>query len=108
MGIPVSWPLTLHTDSSQALSFQRDTCPTSKIRGCFQLREAWVRELRDQGVVRTEKIPRELNMADMLTHCLSRCKFRDALCKAQNLQRYNCKGACVYKPIFMYSYNCLR
>lgn len=103
MGSVAPWPMVIHTDSSQALSFQRGTCPNSKIRGCFQLREAWVKELRDQGVVRAEKIPRDLNMADMLTHCLSRCKFRDALSRAQNLRKYNCRGACVYEPLFRYN-----
>ena len=96
----VKWPLTMKVDSNQARSFQHNTCPNSKLRGCFDLREKSIQELRDKRTVTTEKVPRELNMADILTHSLSTCKFRDQLQKAQNFQRYNCKGACLLVPTF--------
>ena len=64
----VDWPFTIYTDSSQAHSFQHNTCPNSKIRGCFDLRDKCVQELRDKGVVKSVKIPRDLNVADLLTH----------------------------------------
>ena len=90
----------MYTDSGQARSFQHDTCPTSKMRGCFQLRDMWVRELRDSGTVIAKHIPRNLNVADLLTHCLSRCKFKEGLKRIQNLRQYFCRGACVNKSIF--------
>merc|ERR1712072_1381383 len=31
-------------DNTQALSFQHQTCPNSKLKGIFDLREAWVQE----------------------------------------------------------------
>lgn len=100
MGIVTSWPVLVGTDSSQALSFQRDACPNSKIRGCFQLRDSWVRDLRNKKEVKIQKIPRNLNMADLMTHCLSNCKFQDGLSRALNFEQYNCRGACVYNPLF--------
>ena len=106
MGIGVRWPMVVGTDSAQARSFQRDTCPSSKLRGCFQVRDSWVRELRDQKMVSVDKIPRELNMADMLTHCLVKCKFKDSIMRAQNFQQYKARGACVYKPLFRYTMYC--
>ena len=96
----VKWPLVMNTDSSQARSFQHNTCPNSKLRGCFDIRDKSVQEMRDKGVVSTKQIPRDLNLADLLTHCLSRSKFRDQLKKAQNFQRYNCKGACLHQSWF--------
>ena len=56
MGMGVDWPFTIQTDSSQAFSFQHNTCPNSKIRGCFDLRNQTVNELRDKGIVRAKKI----------------------------------------------------
>jgi len=100
MGMSVRWPLIMQTDSNQAVSFQQNTCPNSKMRGCFQLRDQSIRELRDKGEVQAKYVPRDQNLADILTHCLSRCKFREQLKRAQNFQRYNCKGACVLKSIF--------
>ena len=51
---------------------------------------------------------RELNnnMADMLTHCLVKCKFKDSIMRAQNFQQYKARGACVYKPLFRYTMYC--
>ena len=63
----VKWPFSINTDSSQARSFQHNTCPGSKLRGCFDLRDKSVSELRDKGVVTSNKIHRGLNVADMLT-----------------------------------------
>jgi hypothetical protein len=100
MCLDVKWPLVMCTDSTQAHSFQHNTCPKSRMRGCFDLREKSIKEMRDKGVVTAKYVPRHLNMADLLTHCLSRCKFREQLQRAQNFQRYNCKGACVFIPIF--------
>ena len=103
MGLPVKWPFELKTDSSQADSFQRITTPNSKMRGCFELRYASMGELRDCNMLRSKKIPRDLNVADLLTHCLSGPAFRECLGRAQNLRSNVCRAACVFKHI--YSYN---
>ena len=95
----VTWPIVLQTDSMQARSFQHDTCPTSKLRGCFDIRDKSIQELRDKNVISTRHISRTLNIADLLTHCLCRSKFYKILNRAQNLRTYNAKGACVYKSV---------
>ena len=100
MGMSVEWPFLINTDSSQAYSFQHSTCPNSKVRGCFDLRNKRTIELRDKGVVSSKKIPRDLNVADMLTHCLARKQFQHHLSRAQNLRYHNSKGACVFNLIY--------
>ena len=100
MGMAVKWPFSINTDSSQARSFQHNTCPGSKLRGCFDLRDKSVSELRDKGVVTSNKIHRDLNVADMLTHCLTRGQFHHHLDRAQNLRNHNSKGACVFSLIY--------
>ncbi len=81
MGLTVVWPFTIFSDSTQAVSFQKATAPNSTLRGCFDLREKSVQELRDQGIVLSKHIPREMNIADTLTHCLSGPKFRGCVKK---------------------------
>ena len=56
MGIVPAYPFTVFIDNSQALSFQSDTCPNSKIRGSVDMREAWVQELRDLDIVATQYV----------------------------------------------------
>jgi len=69
-GIKVDWPLTVHTDSLGAESFKRDTCPYSKLRGCFSYRWDWVEELRLAGDVKTAHVSDLDNLADIFTKCL--------------------------------------
>ena len=48
-------------------SFQHSTCGVSKLKGVFNLREAWVRELKDEGLVNAVHVDTTTNLADMLT-----------------------------------------
>ena len=82
----VKWPLLMNTDPTP----RRSSTTNSRLRGCFDIRERSVQELRDRGVVATRYVPRDRSLADMLTHCLSRGKFTDKVKQAQNVQRYNC------------------
>lgn len=74
-GISNITPIIIKTDSSSARSFQSDTCPATKLRGCFDFRERWVAELRDLGKIKAEYIPEARNMADIFTKCLSHVEF---------------------------------
>ena len=76
MGGKVSWPLPVCTDSSGAYSFQRDSCPESRLRGCFDLREEWVRELQEEGAVEVKMCTDAENLADVFTKCLPTYKFK--------------------------------
>jgi hypothetical protein len=86
MGIPISWPFVVNCDSQQAISFQQDTCPKSKIRGSFDLREDWVAEVRDQKEVSMAKVPGEKNLADLMTKCMPTWKFQRMYKMIQNFQ----------------------
>ena len=82
IGVDVSWPLVVQVDSKQARSFASDTCPRSKIRGSFDLREDWVSEIRDEKVVKTVEVASQDNYADLFTKCLPRgvyLKLRNAI-----------------------------
>ena len=83
MGVDISYPFVVFCDSKQAISFQGDTCPRSKIRGSFDLREDWVSEVRDQKTVQMCKVEGTRNLADLFTKCLPTYKFK-ALVKMIN------------------------
>ena len=70
-GIEVTLPGEIYVDNAAGISFQSKTNPDSKLRGCFDLRAAWVKELQDSGIVRAVKIDTQYNIADLLTKCQS-------------------------------------
>ena len=67
MHVTVTWPMVLHVDNAAGESFQHSTCGVSKLKGVFNLREAWVRELKDEGKVNAVHVDTTKNLADMLT-----------------------------------------
>ena len=67
MHVTVTWPMVLHVDNAAGESFQHSTCGVSKLKGVFNLREAWVRELKDEGLVNAVHVDTTKNLADMLT-----------------------------------------
>jgi len=79
LGISVTWPLVVQVDNQQAKTFQRGTCVQSRVRGCVDLREAWVQELRDKKKIKVEHVKGCENPADILTKCLPNYKFRQGL-----------------------------
>ena len=46
MVVSASWPFVVNCVFKQAIIFQEDTCPKSRIRGSFDLREGWVAEVK--------------------------------------------------------------
>ena len=96
MGIPVSYPFVVQVDNRQAQSFQWDTCPNSKIRGSIDMRESWVKDMRDSSVVRTEYVCGEDNLADMFTKCLMGPRFNAMVKRIVNFQQQNIVGGHVY------------
>ena len=75
MGMQVSYPFIVQVDSAQAMSFSGDTCPKSKLRGTFDMREAWIKEMRNDNVVKLVYVHRDENLADMFTKCLKCPEF---------------------------------
>jgi len=67
MHIEVTWPMVLHVDNAAGESFQHSTCGTTKLKGIFNLREAWVQELKNEAQVNAVHVDTTKNLADMLT-----------------------------------------
>jgi hypothetical protein len=76
--VPVTWPMVLHVDNAAGESFQHSTCGSTKLKGVFNLREAWVQELKNEGQVNAVHIDTTKNLADMLTKGL-KAEVRDKL-----------------------------
>ena len=69
MGITVQWPMVVLVDNKQAVSFQRATCIATKLAGVIDMRQQWIKELRNKAAVAVQYISRQYNIADLLTHC---------------------------------------
>jgi len=54
-------PLVFQVDNEQSIVFQK---ATPRLRGCIDMRWAWVQELGHQGKVTTKKVATEKNKAD--------------------------------------------
>ena len=59
------------------ISFQNSTNPDSRLTGVFDLRDEWVQELRDLGVIATKKVDTRLNVSDLLTKCHDRARYQE-------------------------------
>jgi hypothetical protein len=71
MDISVKWPMEVFVDNSSGISFQQSTNPNTKLRGIYDMREAWVQELRNKFKVKAVKVHTDKNLADMFTKCLA-------------------------------------
>ena len=63
------WPLVLYVDNAAGVSYQHSTCASSKLRGVYDQRSDWVKELKDQSSVTAEKVKTDKNLADLYTKC---------------------------------------
>ena len=70
-GIEIKYPIEIFTDNAVGVSFKRCTNPDTQIKGVFDLREEWVRELRNSKKVSAMEVDTVKNIADMMTKCLS-------------------------------------
>ena len=76
-------PIDIQVDNSAGISFQTKMSPDSRMKGVFDLRWEWVRELQNTQEIRAVKVNTLNNIADLLTKCHSRTTFD----KLMNLQR---------------------
>lgn len=77
--------LSAKVDNNQAISFQRGTCPSTKLKGVYDLRWNWVQEIRRDGEVKCVSVNTKHNCADLLTKCLKREDFERLLALCQEL-----------------------
>ena len=75
MGMQVPSIIQMEVDNTQAISFQHKTCANTKLKGVFDLRWDWVKDLQDAKEVKTIHVDTMYNMADLLTKCLSNTDF---------------------------------
>ena len=65
--LQVTWPAAILVDNSSGIIFQQSMNPTSKLKGVFNLRLNWVKELQDKRRIRAVKVDTKYNVADILT-----------------------------------------
>ena len=85
MGVSVDWPMRLGLDSIGAKSFKEDTCPTSKLRGCFDYREKWVRQLKEDREIVLYKVTDSENISDVFTKCMGPSSFAYRINQIRNM-----------------------
>ena len=79
MALGISGKLVVQVDNQQAESFQKATCLNSRLRGVFDLRDSWVRELREDKKLQVKYVAAEGQLADVLTKALPAYKFRRSI-----------------------------
>jgi len=67
IGIPVKWPVKIMVDNKAGIHFQKRVNPDSKLKGVFDMRLGWLRELHDRKKFVAVKVDTEKNLADELT-----------------------------------------
>ena len=76
MNVKITSPLCIQVDNKQAKSFKEGTCMNSKLRGTVDMRDAWVKELREAKQIEVVHVPAAKQKADVLTKGLPNYKFR--------------------------------
>ena len=71
MGRVVPRPIELQVDNAAGVSYQHSTCSASKLRGVYDQRSDWIKELKDQSAVTAVKVATDKNLADLFTKCHS-------------------------------------
>ena len=97
MGLTNNNHVIMHVDNKGARYFQSSCTLDSRLKGYFDLREAWVQELRDKSQVSVEKVTGKDNFADLLTKPLKPSRFNTLLRIAQG-SRVDPKGVKVKGP----------
>ena len=62
-----SFPSRQLWDNQAAVSFQKNMTPDSKLRGIFDMRQGWLKELHDRKKFIAVKVATEDNLVDNLT-----------------------------------------
>ena len=69
----------MRVDSKGARYFQSSSVLDSRLKGYFDLREAWVQELRDTEKVGVVAVSGENNLSDLLTKTHKSSRFKSLL-----------------------------
>ena len=79
LGVRVQWPCEIREDNAATVSFQQATVLDSKVKGVYNLRWNWVRELRDKKKIKAVKVDTDKNVADLLTKCMEAYQMQKLL-----------------------------
>ena len=61
--------MVVYVDNAAGVSFQHNTCTSSKLKGVFNCRWDWAQELRDQTQATAVKVATDKNLADLCAKC---------------------------------------
>ena len=75
-------PIEVQVDNTAGIIFQSKMNADSRIKGVFDLRWQWVKDLQDGSEIRAVKVDTKNNLADILTKCMSRPVY-DSLLQQQ-------------------------
>ena len=79
LGMSVPLPLQVRVDNTQAKAFSKGTCVNSKLGGTFDVREQWVKELKNKSEVAVQYVNTTNNIADLLTKTHRTHRFQQLL-----------------------------
>jgi hypothetical protein len=67
IGQQIDWPVKIKVDNKAGVHFQNQMSPDTKLKGIFDMRMGWLRELHDKKKFVAVKVATEKNLADDLT-----------------------------------------
>ena len=76
MGAPMELPLQLLVDNTTAIAFSKGNVRRSKLKH-IDVRQEWVKMLRDKNVLKAQHIDTALNLADIFTKILAASRFTE-------------------------------
>ena len=81
--------MIVYVDNNQAKSFCKHLNVNSKLRTTFNMKERWIKELRDKSIVNVQHIDTKINPADILTkpHTAGRFVHLLALCNPIDIKK---------------------
>ena len=67
VGQQIDWPVKIYVDNKAGVHFQNQMSPDTKLKGIFDMRMGWLKELHDKKKFVAVKVATEKNLADDLT-----------------------------------------
>ena len=102
VGCKPAWPAEIHEDNKAVVAFQNCVTANTKLKGMINMRDAWVKELKDQNITKAVKVPTTENIADLLTKCYQPRELKQMLRRMQVIDKLenietvlNLGGTCV-------------
>ena len=71
--------MVVYVDNNQAELFCKHLNVNSKLRTTFNMKENWIKELRDKNILKVEHVDSSINPADTLTKPHDAGRFSDLL-----------------------------